>query len=473
MSGNSGAWGIAMWKDGRDDRQEDGISLEGGDAVVPFLPTTPLGWLTAPPDGLGVPPVRSGDVAFAQRDGVVQFGDYYEPRVLTFQVTICNDGCPGCPTGRQKVKRLTEEWSRNCDGATLAILSDCHDPDATQAEKVYLGPYLVHGRPRVADITWLRSDVGCADIVLRFDCEDAALRLAVTNEPGPGAEPWNWTHTADIDAGGEGGNMHPNYRLEGLTMTTNGGTFTDTHQTSGAPDGGSFFNRDTVAANTTSPMTMETTATGTGAIPVVAGQSYTVAWWAEKSVVGGPTTRVNMRWFDAGGATLSTASGTNMSAATAWTRHSETFVAPVGAAFLMPILAWSGVALVGQALRLAQIWVNEGAVATGPAEVEVVGDLCVFPIITLDGPLTAPITVNYGGNEFTYNEDIPALGAASVVIDTRWGRASTITVDTTQFLSGNYTSPLGPGTHDFSFTTADPTDTGSARIEWYNAVVSG
>src|SRR3546814_6357308 len=45
---------------------------------------------------MGVPPVRSGDVAFAQRDGVVQFGDYYEPRILTFQVSVDGDGCPGC-----------------------------------------------------------------------------------------------------------------------------------------------------------------------------------------------------------------------------------------------------------------------------------------------------------------------------------------------------------------------------------------
>ena len=473
MSGNSGAWGIVMWKDGHDSPgQENGISLEGGDAVVPFLPTVPLGWLTAPPAGLGVPPVRSGDVAFAQRDGVVQFGDYYEPRILTFLVTICNDGCPGCPTGRQKVKRLTEEWSRNCDGATLAILSDCHDPDATQEEKVYLGPYLVHGRPRVADIDWLSSDVGCADILLRFDCEDAALRLAASNEPGPGAIPWSSAHTADAEAGAaEGGNIHPNYRLEGLTMTTNGGTMTDNFPVSGAPDGGSYFNRNVVAANTTSPMTMDTTPSGTGAIPVTAGLSYTASWWAQKSVIGGPQTRVNMRWFDAAGVTLSTTSGMNITPGTTWGRHSQTFVAPVGAAFLMPILAWSGIALAGQALDLAQIWVNQGAAATGPAQVEVVGDLCVFPIITLFGELTAPITVTYGPNEFVYNEDISAI--ESVRIDTRWGRANLVTVDTTQHLSGNYTSPLDPGVHDFSVSSADPTDDGEARIEWYNAVISG
>lgn len=475
MSANGGAWGIAMWKDGRGDvlsAPEEGISLEGGDAILPFLPTVPVGCLLLPPDGMGVPPVRSGDVAFAQRDGVVQFGDYYEPRILTFQVSVDGDGCPGCDpvSARQKVSRLTEEWSRNCDGASLAIFSDCHNPDALDEEKVYNGPYIVHGRPRVAQVAWRRSNIGGADVTLRFDCEDAALRLIVDSDVG---QFWTADHTVDVDAGGNGGNMHPNYRLQGLTMTTNGGTFTDTELSSGGPDGGSFFSRSTIVANTTSPMTMDTTPTGTGAIAVVAGQSYTVSWWAQKNPSGGPQTRVNMRWFDGAGATISTVPGTNMNVAATWVRLSETFVAPVGAAFLMPILAWSGTALVGQELDFAQIWVNEGVVASGPAEVEVVGTLCVFPIIHLFGPLTAPITVNYGPNQFVYNADIPALGLASVTIDTRWGRASTSTVDTTQELSGNYTTPLAPGIWDFSITTADPTDTGSARLQWYNAVVSG
>src|SRR3546814_15616668 len=91
----------------------------------------------------------------------------------------------------------------------------------------------------------------------------------------------------------------------------------------------------------------------------------------------------------------------------------------------MPILAWSGTALVGQALDFAQIWMNEGAVASGPVEVEIVGDLCVFPVITLFGTLTAPITVNYGPNQFVYSGDVTDV----VVIDTRWGRANTITVE--------------------------------------------
>src|SRR3546814_18311635 len=115
----------------------------------------------------------------------------------------------------------------------------------------------------------------------------------------------------------------------------------------------------------------------------------------------------------------------------------------------MPILAWSGTALVGQALDFAQIWMNEGAVASGPDEVEIVGDLCVFPVITLFGTLTAPITVTYGPNQFVYREDVTDV----VAIDTWWGRATTITVATTAALHGNFPTQLYPRTPIFSNTT--------------------
>lgn len=304
MSGNSGAWGVVMWKDGREDGQAGGISIEGGDPIVPYLPTEPVACLTVPPEGLGVPPVRAGDVAFAQRDGVIQFGDYYEPRILTFQAVICNDGCPGCPTGRQKAKRLTQEWSRNCNGAQLVLFSDCHQENTTQEEKTYLGPYLVHGRPRVADVTWMRSNLGCARVLLRFDCEDARLRLVIDPDT---TDEWTSTHSVVV----------------------------------GAND--------------------------------------------------------------------------------------------------------------------------------PPEQVEVVGDLCVFPTFTLTADMTAPIVVDYGDSQFTYNADILT---DPVVVDTRWGRAATNGVDMTQQLFGNYTSPLPPGVHDVSVTTDDPGDTGTMQVQWDNAVVS-
>src|SRR3546814_20885501 len=113
-------------------------------------------------------------------------------------------------------------------------------------------------------------------------------------------------------------------------------------------------------------MTMATTPTGTGAIAVVAEQDYTVSWWAQKSVVGGPQTRANMQWFDGAGVSISTVNGTNATAATTRGRTSQVFTAPLGAAFAMPILAWSATALAGAAIDFPQVWPNEGAVTQGP-----------------------------------------------------------------------------------------------------------
>lgn len=473
MSGNSGAWGVAMWKDGYSEIdghvQEQGISLEGGDPVLPYLPTVPVGTLLVPPVGLGVPPTRNGDVAFAQRDGVVQFADYYEARQLTFQVLVQNDGCPGCSTemsARQKVSRLTREWSRNCSGATLVLFTDCHNPDATDEEKIYNGPYLVHGRPRVADVVWERSNRGVARVTLRFDAADARLVL-VNAAPD---QIWDWQQVQTIDADEQ--NLAQDADLSGLSMTLNGATVNDSHPTSGGPlggDGGPYFRRHIVSPNVSSPMTMDAGGSGTAGIPVTAGLSYSAAWWARKNPGGGPQTRVNMRWFDAGGSTISTVQGTNMSPGADWVRFTDTFVAPVGAAFLMPILAWSGIAGAEQLLDFAQLWINEGATAGEPETIEVVGTLCVYPVITLFPTMTAPIVVTYGNHEFTYTEDVTSV----IEINTKFGRAADGFTDVTENLEGDYSSPLEPGVHEVTVQTADPADTGFVNVVWENAVVSG
>lgn len=687
MSGNSGAWGIAMWKDGHDfPQQEQGISLSGGHAVDAHLPTAPLGFLTLPPDGLGVPPVRNGDVAFAQRDGVVQFADYYEARQITLQVDVPNEGCPGCgpvvndtflsltglpgrsvtteapvvsptedieirvdlamdnwasgnieafigqwgdsgdrsylfrvqnsgllqffwsPDGdvnfnevssvalpyapgeratvrvtrvaatgvttfstgpsidgpftqfglardsdpssihaetdfplevgsrgdgvldplmgrvyearvysgiggdlvaspdfgdqgvgtvqfqddqgnlwrildsavigsapaspapmsaRQRVARLTQEWSRNCSGATLVIFTDCHDPDATEEEKVWLGPYLMHGRPRVAEVTWRRSDIGGASVLLRFDAADARLLLAETN-PGGG---WSGQKSIFFDPNE---NLAPDPDLSEQTMTTNGATVQDNHLSTGGPsgpDGGPWFSRLVITPNTTSPFAMATGGSGTAGIPVVAGQPYSFAWWAMKDPSGGQATRADWTWYDAAGAVINANNGAGQSATATWQRFTqENAIAPVGAAFLQVRLIWTGTAIAGQTLGFAQLWINQGATSTAPETMEVVGTLCVYPLIHLDSTMTAPIVVTYGNHEFTYNEDITS---GRITVDTRYGRATDFTIDQTQHLSGDYSSPLEPGVHDVQVRTANPADTGTVSVEWANAVVSG
>jgi hypothetical protein len=480
MSANSGAWGVVLYKDGYSTAgglqvQEQGISLEGGDQVLPFLPTVPVGSLLLPPAGLGVPAVRNGDVAFAQRDGVVQFADYYEPRQITLQVLVQNDGCPGCSTemsARQKVSRLTQEWSRNCSGATLVLFTDCHNPDATQEEKVYNGPYLVHGRPRVADVVWERSNRGVARVTLRFDAADA--RLILLDALGPDFV-WDSDHVQTLDADEQ--NMLPDPELDGLTMTEQGATVSDSYPLTGGPlggDGGPYFSRLVETLPVSSPMAMALSPSGTGAVPVDPGDILSIAWWARKDPAGGiPQTRVDWTWYDAAGANISSHNGAGQVVSADWQRFmQENIVAPALAEFVQFRLIWTGIpGTPGYRIDLAQAWLNEGATATAPETVEIVGTLCACPVITLFPELTAPIVVTYGGHEFTYTEDVP-IGTV-VEIDTRWGRAADGFVDVTQNLEGDFTSCLEPGVHEVTVQTGDPSDTGFVNITWENAVVSG
>lgn len=474
MSGNSGAWGLAMWKDGKDGviapAQEQGISLSGGDAIDPFLPTVPVGFLTLPPDGLGVPPVRNSDVVFAQRDGVVQFADYYEPRILTFQVDVPNEGCPACPSARQMVSRLTQEWSRNCSGATLIIFSDCHDPDATSEEKVYLGPYAVHGRPRGAEVTWRRSDVGGASVLLRFDAKDA--RLILPDDLTPGTL-WDLDQVQTIEADEQ--NLIPDPDLSAFTMTENGATVDDSYVLEGGPsgpDGGPFFRRVVTALPVSSPMTGVLSGSGTSGIPVTAGLTYSWAWWARKIPGGGiPQTRMDYTWYTAAGAVVSVHNGAGQAVTDDWARYSQVAaLAPPTAAFVQPRLVWTGIpGSVPYTLDLAQAWMNEGATATAPETVEVIGTLCAYPTITLFPGLTAPIVVTYGNHQFTYTEDV----ISPIGIDTQYGRAADGFDDVTANLEGDFSSPLEPGVHDVTVQTGNPADTGIVNFVWQNAVVSG
>lgn len=158
-------------------------------------------------------------------------------------------------------------------------------------------------------------------------------------------------------------NRAPDPRITAPVMSTNGATVQDTQQATGGPDGGSFFRRSMTTANTTTPMSLPLCPTGLNALPVVAGQSYTGSWYARKPVAGGPATRLNWQWYDAAGAALSGSTGTGMSPTAAWTRFTQTTVAPAGAAFGEPRLQWSGTALVAQLLELAQVQIENGATA--------------------------------------------------------------------------------------------------------------
>lgn len=168
----------------------NGVALVGSDDA-PSGVSNVLGCLTSVPDGMGVPGLRTEDVTMLQRDGVLHFADWYEPRIVTAtDVTVCADGCPACPSHRQKVSDISLAWSRHCDDTELVIFTDCHDPDSavTGTARAIIGPYGVRGRPRVATHSWFPDGIKCASMLLRFDGLDHRLYvLDPSGEPGSGA----------------------------------------------------------------------------------------------------------------------------------------------------------------------------------------------------------------------------------------------------------------------------------------------
>lgn len=168
----------------------NGVYLSGGDGTTPAPGCQdlglPMGCLSMPPDGMGLPEMRTEDVTFPQRDGVTHYGDWYNPRIITLEnVSVCADGCPGCPSAREKVQRILRAWSRHCDDVELVIFTDCHG----QGERSVVGPYGIKGRPRLAEVKWYGQGSSCASLTLRFDAVDH--RMYILDEcgtPGSGGQ---------------------------------------------------------------------------------------------------------------------------------------------------------------------------------------------------------------------------------------------------------------------------------------------
>lgn len=176
VGGNSGEWALIL----------DGVEVGGGPDA--------LGCLNVPPDGLGLPEVRTEDVTYPQRDGVRHFADWYLPRIITAAgVRVCNDDCTGCPSARVKTRAITTAWGRKCDDAELVIVTDCPIGE-TLVEREFTGPFGVIGRPRVASLRWERSNVGCAEMLLRFDAVDQRMFiLDADGTPGSGVQCYTLT----------------------------------------------------------------------------------------------------------------------------------------------------------------------------------------------------------------------------------------------------------------------------------------
>lgn len=103
---------------------EWGVELEG--VLLGCDDAEALGTLSYPPEGLGLPALRTEDVTYPQRDGVRHFADWYEPRIVTLnEVTVCSDGCADCVSARQKLQQIQKAWSRKCDDVELVVHTDC------------------------------------------------------------------------------------------------------------------------------------------------------------------------------------------------------------------------------------------------------------------------------------------------------------------------------------------------------------
>ena len=165
-------WGVLL----------DGVYLSGGsDHDLPGAcdELVPRGCLTAAPDGLGLPGLRTEDAQYPQRDGARHFSDWYEPRIITMAgVMVCASSCAhvgGSPLAvRSAVADIVAAWSRRCDDAELVIFTPWHDEIGPATQK---GPYVAVGRPRVASVQWLPGMRDCAVLTLRFDAVDHRLYL--------------------------------------------------------------------------------------------------------------------------------------------------------------------------------------------------------------------------------------------------------------------------------------------------------
>lgn len=232
-------------------------------------------------------------------------------------------------------------------------------PDAAELAEWTTTSGTINSDPLGVDFTWTTSDpskVACRAITGLIPDEQYQLRMRIEN--------YGDYYVSMGEACVERyTNLFDDPRLTTKTMTLQGATVVDTHPSSGAPDGGSYFSRRMITANATSPMRMEMYGTGASGAPVEEGKEYTISWYARKSIAGGPATRADWTWYDSGGVSISTVAGTGQSVGTTWARYTQTQTAPVGAAYGQPRLAWTGTALIGQVLDFAMAMLNTGGVA--------------------------------------------------------------------------------------------------------------
>jgi len=393
---------------------------------------------------MGVPALRTEDVTFTHRDGVRMYSDWYENRIITLTVIVCNDGCPGCPTGRAKVRDILNAWSRRCGETELRIFTDCHDPSLADPEVT--GPYSIIGRPRQALLSWRRSNIGCADLTLRFDALDHRLII-------PGQDGEFEQCSPDLLAQESRTNLarDPNLRDSTKWVEFQDSTGVVSVLTSGGPQDQGWIQYEMTTGNTAGPLYILGDGSGIGGIPVIEGRSYTVSsHWQSSQDETANTQRHDVSWYDIDGDLISEVTGTDLNPGMpggVWWRGGETFVAPAGATFMQPRMVWDGL------YEAADVLYNAGLLVEEATEVLPFFSGSFLGTWLGDSDGSASISPYTRRNQVANPRPVAPAG------DT-WSTASGGTVTWTVDASG------GPDTSDSTIAFPGTADAGFHRLAW-------
>lgn len=255
------------------------------------------GVLNAPPDGLGLPGVRSNDVVYPQRDGARHFDDYYLQRFITLVGTVGPDepACASCTTARQQLAELVKQWRRSCCDIEMVIHTPCD------------GQY-VEGTPILGEQTIRRNLIRNPSFEenLNFwsvpsDTFCRGYDRCYTEDGGT-----TWCYSNPVD-----------------------GDFTTSRGTDGGWVGAGYF-RLTNDIPPTMPgvgFTYAPTSTVTE-IDVTETETYTSSAYLRTSDPMDVVAQI--LWFDSIGALIGVSSGSSVEVGTGWTRVHVTATAPEG-----------------------------------------------------------------------------------------------------------------------------------------------
>lgn len=227
------------------------------------------------------------------------------------------------------------------------------DASSLSTPRRSIAHYPIGGGP--PDVT-LRAGTGLSGS-LELLCADAATADAVyaAHLSGQVLRLDNWHRQ----------NLVKDPRLTAAAWTPQGSTGTLTHATTGGPNGHGYFEYVLATATTSSPMQIPFTLSGLAAIPVVPGEPFIVSayWWQS---VNNNIQRFDAQWFNSAGQGMSTTQGTDLilpgEPSSTWYREGVVYTPPADAAFVRPIMSWSGNYNAGLTLRVADALVEYGTV---------------------------------------------------------------------------------------------------------------